>query len=257
MRFRETPPKILGYSRPVMSESRQPDSKWQANVCVIVSCGCIRVCMRCGISCWRHLTSHLTPRPVPIYPQLRNCVIDPFLSSHFKVPLPSRKSFHVRQVADIALLSPPVAGFKHVCNRWCGRTRNTTCVINSAYGLLKLKARNCDRTRARLYNLRMSLQCWYWCCIYRPSASSIAKSQSIFRTLCVHFRSLPFLHFNSDKMKISLSLVAVVFGTVGVAIASPVTPSTPLTPRQGPPPPPGGPGMVGKCPVSNLPSSLP
>jgi hypothetical protein len=66
------------------------------------------------------------------------------------------------------------------------------------------------------------------------------------------------VHAGLNNMKISFSLVAVVFGTIGVAVASPVSPSTHLTTRKGPPKPPGPPGppeasaagMVGKCPVS-------
>lgn len=78
----------------------------------------------------------------------------------------------------------------------------------------------------------------------------------------VHTRTtVQLVEFTRYKMKISLSLVAVVVGSIG-AVASPVSPSSPLA-RRGPPPPPGppgpppgpggpgmGPGMVGKCPVS-------
>ena len=32
----------------------------------------------------------------------------------------------------------PATSFKHVCNSWCGRIRNTTCVIHNTCGLLKV-----------------------------------------------------------------------------------------------------------------------
>jgi hypothetical protein len=56
----------------------------------------------------------------------------------------SRVPHHSRRSHPHAKLRAPLPAhrFKHVCNRWCGRTRNTTCVNNRTCELLKLNAGN-------------------------------------------------------------------------------------------------------------------
>lgn len=88
-----------------------------------------------------------TSRPTTLVQPPRHIQIILFTKSAMLFAWHSRVPHHSRRSHPHAKLRAPLPAhrFKHVCNRWCGRTRNTTCVNNRTCELLKLNAGNLQR----------------------------------------------------------------------------------------------------------------
>jgi hypothetical protein len=180
-----------------------------------------------------HATAtHTTHSIHTLAPQLHS----PLHFSSRTLPAPPAAPKHHRIAYRYRPARLPPACFTRVCNAWCGSTRNVVCVINRPCMLLKLNVGGEARYCSGCVFIRQIVP--VGANVLVLSKVEISRELPLLSTHdCIVFAHglktytiVIFLPCQVD-MKISVSLVAMVFGSVGVAIASPTMPRTPVLRR--------------------------